>query len=823
MSPDPRPDKPQPSAATPSFDLVPPDAPYESGFGRSTIWASLFIGVVMLPGVIYLGLVTGAADYGASNWVLLILFIEISKRTFVRLRTQEILIMSLLAGALLAYGGKLGTAANLFGGPFGGFIWDQYLIQSPQARGIAKFIPHWAMPPADSEAYVQRTFFHIDYLLPVLVFFFTSLFQRAAQLASGYVLFRITSDVERLPFPLAPVGVAGATALAETSQQKEGWRWRVFSTTAMIGIVWGFLYVGVPTITGILFLSPVQIIPIPFVDFTQTLQNILPASPVAIGTSILFLSAGFIIPFHVSLGIFVGTLTMVLVGYPLLHKLGYLYTWTKGMSYIPALTCNSLDFGIAFGAGVALVVAGIGIGRAARELTRLRVAARDPAGAGLPAGRGDIALPVAVLFWALATIAQVFLVKLLVPTFPMWISALFGFVWTPVFSYVNARMFGITGGAGTVSLPYVREASFLLSGYEGVALWFAPVPQADYGSQAVPFKQLELSRTRFGSYIKMSVLAFVLFWVMSFVHWSFVWRLGPIPSELYPYCQKIWPLNATFQSMWARSTMPDREGRRHLEPDITNAQWRRFLDETGYKWTPAYRCRAYRAWMDLPAAGLTYDDLSAYARWARSSAPSQSDYARAQAGLDDANYLWTETSPAEWRRFADETGLPLPKYWPAPDRETAYLADDLLPVPGVSYDDVVAFYRWAGQTPPPESLWARPDEPEVPLIWKILRPRNLALGFCVAAVLYAALAFAGVPIALFYGIITGLVASCDYAFLQFAGALLGHFYIRRKLGDVKWRAYAPVVMAGLGCGIGLVSLVAIAIALIAKSVTTGVL
>ena len=806
----------------PRFELLPPDAPFESGFGASTVWSALFIGIIMLPGVIYLGLVTGAADYGASKWVLLILFIEISKRTFVKLRTQEILIMSLLAGALLAYGGKLGTAANLFGGPFGGFIWDQYLIQSPQAQGIARFIPRWAMPPVDSEAYLQRTFFHLDYLLPVVIFFFTSLLQRAAQLASGYVLFRVTSDIEKLPFPLAPVDVAGATALAETSQKKEGWRWRVFSIGSILGVVWGFLYVGIPTITGVLFLQPLQLIPIPFVDFTQTLQNVLPAAPIAIGTSILFLPAGFIIPFSVSSGIFVGTLAMILIGYPLLHKLGYLYTWTRGMSYIPTLTCNSLDFGIAFAAGVAVVVAAVGIARAASRLLSIRRTPASSAGA-LPRGRGDISLPLAIGFWALATVAQVVLVKLLVPSFPMWISALFGFVWTPVFSYVNARMFGITGGAGTVSLPYVREASFLLSGYEGVALWFAPVPQADYGYQAVPYKQLELSKTTFGSYIKMSALAFVLFWVCSLVHWSFIWKLSPIPSALYPYCQKIWPLNATFQSMWAQTTMPDRDGRRYVSPEITNDDWQRFLDKTHHPADPAYRNRAYRRWKNMPAAGLTRDDLVACARWARTPAPSDADLERALSGRDGKNYLWTEASPAEWKRFTDETGRALPAYWPDADREDEYLADDFLPVVGVDYDDVVAFSAWAGRAPPEPSVWSAADRPQPSLIWKIMRPRNLAIGFGTGAVLFAVLTMIGAPMGLFYGVITGMVTSCHYAFLQFAGALLGRYYIGRKLGADKWRAYAPVLLAGLGCGMGLISLVAIAVALISKSITTGVL
>ena len=73
--------------------IMPEDVPFEDGFGWKTIWATAFVGIVMLPGAIYLGLVTGQSMAGASEWVTIILFLEIAKRSFVRLRTQEILII----------------------------------------------------------------------------------------------------------------------------------------------------------------------------------------------------------------------------------------------------------------------------------------------------------------------------------------------------------------------------------------------------------------------------------------------------------------------------------------------------------------------------------------------------------------------------------------------------------------------------------------------------------------------------------------------------------------------------------------------------------
>ena len=201
------------------FEIMPEEAPFEPGFNMKTLWAALFVGFVMLPGAIYLGLVTGQSMAGGAEWVTLILFIEIAKRTFVRLRTQEIIILYWVAGGLVLMGGKLGTGADLFGGPFGVLIWDQYLIQSPQADGLAEHIPTWVVPPRGSEALLERSFLHAAWLKPIVILLMAVVLQRINALSLGYALFRITHDIERLPYPMAYVQAGGATALAETSSQ----------------------------------------------------------------------------------------------------------------------------------------------------------------------------------------------------------------------------------------------------------------------------------------------------------------------------------------------------------------------------------------------------------------------------------------------------------------------------------------------------------------------------------------------------------------------------------------------------------------------------
>ncbi len=101
----------------------------------------------------------------------------------------------------------------------------------------------------------------------------------------------------------------------------------------------------------------------------------------------------------------------------------------------------------------------------------------------------------------------------------------------------------------------VREGTFILSGYKGADIWFAPVPYFNHGIRTQQFKQLELTRTRFTSWYKAEFMALAVMLFCSFLFWSIIWRMGPIPSATYPYIQKLWPMSATFQCLWATSTV----------------------------------------------------------------------------------------------------------------------------------------------------------------------------------------------------------------------------------------------------------------------------
>jgi heme A synthase len=54
---------------------------------------------------------------------------------------------------------------------------------------------------------------------------------------------------------------------------------------------------------------------------------------------------------------------------------------------------------------------------------------------------------------------------------------------------------------------------------------------------------------------------------------------------------------------------------------------------------------------------------------------------------------------------------------------------------------------------------------------------------------------------------------------EIIGALLARFYFWKKYGKKQWRLYAAVLSVGFACGMALMGMASIAIALIQKSVS----
>lgn len=552
--------------------MEPPET-FEDGFSWSSLLGAIFVGILMVPGAMYMTLLAGQSVGPAAQWVTLILFIEVSRRANRRLGNAEIFTLFYLAGTIM-------ITANMALGKFHGglqTLFFQFYAQSDAAHaaGIADKLPNWVVPN-DRSVLEQRSLFMWEWLPALGLGAFTMIIGRIDNMVLGYGLFRLASDVEKLPFPMAPVGAQGILALSEQQSEetdegghaegrKPSWRWCTFSMGSMIGLLFGFVYLGLPTLTGSLLDKPITLIPIPFVDFTQQTASILPAVAIGLSFNLGALLMGMVLPFWAMIGSFVG-LVITMIANPVLYQTGILTSWNHGDSLQSTFYKCNLDFYFSFSIGVALAIAVVGIITVYRKMHNTKLE-RQRAGLAkkdvpldIPEGRGDIRPPWIIACYFISTGLYIGLSMFLLKVtdgsiyWPVvWVMLFYAFVFTPLISYMTARLEGIAGQVLTI--PFVREACFILSGYHGVAVWFLPIPYHNYGQMTTFYREAELTGTKFKSIWKAEVflVPLILLGTICFAH--VIWQMGEIPGPKFPFAQKWWEVNAAQQSIIYSSTL----------------------------------------------------------------------------------------------------------------------------------------------------------------------------------------------------------------------------------------------------------------------------
>ena len=550
---------------------------YKDGFGWSTIIGIFFCGLIMMPGGIYLGLMTGQGLGAAASWVTVILFMEIARRAMKPMSKQNLVVLLHAASFMMA--GNL-----LFpGGPMGELVYRAYMAGSDAARdaGMHNVFPTWFVPPVDSPAILERNLLHIDWLVPISILVFLGVMRVIRRYSLGYFFFRLTSDVEQLPFPLAPVAAQGAMALAETEgvkqevaedgepadphappEKKKTTRARIFSLGVTIGLCYGFIQVGIPTISGLFLSKPFFLIPMPYVDTTTLTETILPATPTGMVMDMGVIFLGFVLPFWSVMGTFAAILLTAVLN-PVLHSYGILHTWLPGMNTVNTTFANSMDFWMSFTIGTGLGIAVVSLGSAVRdslrkmkEIKQLRETTGKRENMWDPprAGRGDYPMWIALLAYAITSVMLVALCYVLLPKSLGILAFLivFAFIYSPLISYVNARLMGISGQM--VNIPFIRETCFLISGAKGVDIWLAPIPIENHGPMAQSYRVNELTGVSFWSLVKTDLVALPILLTLSLLLWGFIWKSTPIPSDVFPAARLNWELQAKNQVLLYSST-----------------------------------------------------------------------------------------------------------------------------------------------------------------------------------------------------------------------------------------------------------------------------
>ena len=544
---------------------------FEEGFRWSSLLGAIFVALLMVPGALYMGLLAGTGLGAAAQWVTVILFLEIARRTHRYLAKSEIFVLFFMASSLI------GAATT------GSLIWQQFFAQSDAAtaNGLINLLPKWYAPNLESESYATRTFFHIDWLPPVLMMIFGTFIGELSNVILGYGLFRVTSDIEKLPFPMAPVGAQGIMAMAEDLDNKKdkspegNWRWRVFAIGGAIGLAFGAIYLFLPVISTAITGKSIQIFPIPFSDFTAQTGAYLPAVATGMSWDLGNLITGMVMPFFGMAGSFIGLVITFIIN-PILFKQGILSNWKFGDDTVMTLFKNNIDFYFSLQIGLAAAIAIIGIVQVARSVSKAMKDGKETpektAKAVTPEGRGDIRTWIIMLCYLIITCTyialSIFLLKLhhcdydFSRALGYWdkdirnvffVLLFLGFFYTPLVSYVTARLEGMVGQV--VEVPMIREASLILSGYHGVAVWFLPLPTANYGGMTVFYRQCELTGTKFSSIWKTKIILFPLIIISMIFFMNFIWGLDRVPSVSYPYAMKMWELRAANECIVYSSTM----------------------------------------------------------------------------------------------------------------------------------------------------------------------------------------------------------------------------------------------------------------------------
>src|SRR5256885_4084510 len=88
-------------------------------------------------------------------------------------------------------------------------------------------------------------------------------------------------------------------------------------------------------------------------------------------------------------------------------------------------------------------------------------------------------------------------------------------------------------------IQFEREATIILTGYKGAAIWFAPFPAYNYGAQTLYFRTTELTGTKIISMVKAEAFILPIVLLATIIFSQFIWRIAPVPSSAFPYA-KVW-------------------------------------------------------------------------------------------------------------------------------------------------------------------------------------------------------------------------------------------------------------------------------------------
>jgi hypothetical protein len=444
---------------------------------------------------------------------------------------------------MLDSGGYIPTVDHTYAASWGSaslpifylIIYRSYYVHSPFAWSykvndtpLALMVPTWMAPRYDSPAYNLRTFFQPAFVVPLLLYLAWFAITVLSDLAISTFTANVLVEKMDFPFPAAAIDTSMATFVAEREPSVA----RYFLVPFVFGSAFGMI-VYLPYV-----IFQRAFIPIPFVDFTSWMQEVLPGSVLALPTTLSSYVGGMILDAKVGIWMFISSAIIWIILNSLFVTTfkNYAPEWAseylKGMGLMAITNRSMLRLWFGPQLGFTLAIIAFVIFKLRKGLvSALRTAlSKDRTSSLLMSPKKSL------LLFVIGSLLSVLLYNMMVPMVPIWVPVFYTFVMGGLMGLMSAASLGMIAYSipqftfAWHSLVYLTTPLQLYQAY-------AFDPPRGGGSTAGFCQQVKASLI-VGAHprdlIKIWIIGSLLAQFVGLIAVDFFWRVAPIPSAAYP-------------------------------------------------------------------------------------------------------------------------------------------------------------------------------------------------------------------------------------------------------------------------------------------------
>lgn len=515
------------------------------------LYAALVLGAVSVYTQLYFGLVI----LNALLYITLITISELSRYTASPMTKQELFIVysvvSSLVPGIIYYFAMILNNAYLRASPLA------FKFREP-ATGlpIPYAIPDWLAPPPGAEILVKRSFLNSEWAIPLTLAIGVAVLVTLAEISIGLLAAQLFVEVERLPFPTAPIAVRTIVNLAE----REPMRTRAFAVSALLSIGYYFFLFLVPSVavrvTGVAAMYVA-----PFFDVTYWLERVLPGAAFGITSNLIPYVTGFLIPKHIIISMIIGSFATYIIGNhitlitPFEAFSEWQREWAPTMSMYLVVARSTLWIWSPFILGASMGAAALILISSYRFFVEafksLLMGVRGESRAGF-----SPRLLLAMYFGS--STCLFLLTKMLVPEFPLPLLLIISVFLPFLVNLTSSRIIAETGGSLVIPTVHIRTLLIIASGYNRIAGWLVPLYTGGGGIWGATFASASdfVYKYRVAydvetdprDFVKAYVTSIFLILASSLLFMELFWKMAPIPSYIFRSTMYTFPTSVIQRS-----------------------------------------------------------------------------------------------------------------------------------------------------------------------------------------------------------------------------------------------------------------------------------